>query len=154
MDKSDKKKNKHDWKKLKMAFVRSNLSIAEFGRSNGIPDGTLRKRVSADKWMEERDRFGSATVEKSISKAIEDTSSQLAKFEDKTLRIIKSMQRKVEELADVAEKAYDVKTLTSTLIELQKGYRLALGASTENQAQQNGFDREEWLKRLSDEEIE
>ena len=64
------------------------------------------------------------------------------------------MQRKVEELADVAEKAYDVKTLTSTLIELQKGYRLALGASTENQAQQKGFDREEWLKRLSDEEIE
>lgn len=152
MDK--KKKRVYDWKKIKMSFVKSNLSIVEFAKQNGIPNNTLRKRVASEKWIDERDRIGTITVQKAEKKLIEDTSSQLAKFEDKTLRIIKSMQRKVEELADVAEKAYDVKTLTSTLIELQKGYRLALGASTENQAQQNGFDREEWLKRLSDEEIE
>ena len=152
MDKN--KKKVYDWKKIKVDFIKSNLSVADFCEKYDVARGTLARKVSKEKWLEERSRRDQLTIEKSISKAIEDTSSQLAKFEDKTLRIIGSMQRKVEELADVAEKAYDVKTLTSTLIELQKGYRLALGASTENQAQQNGFDREEWLKRLSDEEIE
>ena len=82
MDK--KKKRVYDWKKIKMSFVKSNLSIVEFAKQNGIPNNTLRKRVASEKWIDERDRIGTITVQKAEKKLIEDTSSQLAKFEDKT----------------------------------------------------------------------
>ena len=49
-------------------------------------------------------------------------------------------------MLDSADKPNQVAVISSALVNLQKVYRLALGASTDNQAVGSSEDFAEWLK--------
>ncbi|OOF40879.1 hypothetical protein BKK47_02935 [Rodentibacter mrazii] len=143
-------KSNHDWAKIKVEFIKSTLSIRDFAEAFNIPLGTLSRKVTKEKWTDERSQVDHKVITKSIEKTIEDRVDELTQFENKNLKAIAYAQDEVLKMLSVCEKPSEIKSLTGALLDLQKGYRLALGASTENQATTEGFNREEWLRKLGE----
>ncbi|QLD33180.1 hypothetical protein [Mannheimia varigena] len=143
-------KKSYDWVSIKLEFVKSTLSIRDFAEAYGIPHSTLLKRAAAEKWSDERNQIGIRLESKAVEKVTDDKSDELAQFERKSLKAISQTHDKLLAILDMAKKPSELKAVSSALVDLQKVYRLALGASTENQATTEGFDRESWLKKLSE----
>lgn len=141
-------KKSYDWVKLKLEFVKSSLSTRDFAEAFGIPYSTFSKKVMQEKWVDERKHIGSRLEAKSVEKAIEDKSSELAKFEGKSLQAIAIAQDEIIQGLMAGGKPNEIKALTSALVDLQKVYRLSLGASTENQSVQDVGVFEEWVKEI------
>ncbi|MFZ7198495.1 hypothetical protein [Avibacterium avium] len=143
-------KKPYDWVAIKVQFINSSLTISEFSEKYNIPLGTLKKQVAQGSWMDERSRIGTETVRKSVEVSTDIRAYQLTELDNETLHLISQAQKRLASLIEISEKANELKSISSAIVDLQKGYRLALGASTENQATSEGFDRENWLKRLSE----
>ncbi|MDC2824589.1 hypothetical protein [Rodentibacter pneumotropicus] len=144
-------KSNHDWAKIKVEFIKSTLSIRDFAEAFNIPLGTLSRKVTKEKWTDERSQVDHKVITKSIEKTIEDRVDELTQFENKNLKAIAYAQDEVLKMLSICEKPNEIKSLTGALLDLQKGYRLALGASTENQATQDVSDFTEWIKELNNE---
>lgn len=143
-------KKSYDWVAIKVQFINSSLTIPEFSEKYNIPLGTLKKQVAQGSWMDERSRVGAETVRKSVEVSSDIRAYQLTELDNKTLSLIGKAQDKLERMIEKSGEAKELKSISSAIVDLQKGYRLALGASTENQATTEGFDRESWLKKLSE----
>lgn len=143
-------KKSYDWVAIKVQFINSSLSTREFAKQNDIPFGTLKRKVSQELWLEERSNIDPILIQKSVEKSIDNRVDELTKFEQENLKAISKAQKKVIGMLGICEKPSEIKALSGALVDFQKVYRLALGASTENQATSEGFDRENWLKRLSE----
>ncbi|OOH91868.1 hypothetical protein BMT54_01795 [Pasteurellaceae bacterium 15-036681] len=141
-------KKSYDWVKLKLEFVKSSLSIRDFAEAYGVPYSTFSKKVMREKWSSERNQIGIKLESKSVEKTVEDKSTELAKFEAKSLKAIAVAQDGIINALSVGGKPNEVKALTGALVDLQKVYRLALGASTENQATGSVEDYSVWLKEI------
>ena len=120
-------KKSYDWVAIKIQFINSSLTIPEFSAKYDIPLGTLKKQVAQGSWMNERSQVGAETVRKSADTA-------------------KKALGKLNMMLDSADKPNQVAVISSALVNLQKVYRLALGASTDNQAVGSSEDFAEWLK--------
>lgn len=124
----------HDWAKIKVEFIKSTLSIRDFAEAFNIPLGTLSRKVTKEKWVNERSQIDNNVITKSIEKTVEDRVDELTKFEQDNLKAISKAQEKVIAMLELCEKPNEIKALSGALVDFQKVYRLALGASTENQA--------------------
>ncbi|MDH2927917.1 hypothetical protein [Lonepinella koalarum] len=146
-------KKSYDWVAIKLEFVKSSLSTRDFAEAFDIPYSTFSKKVMREQWENERKQIGSKLEAKSIEKSIENRADELSEFETTTLKAIRIAQSDIIIKISTCEKAGDMKSLTSSLVDLQKVYRLALGASTENQATGTTTDFSQWLESIDNGEL-
>lgn len=142
-------KKSYDWVAIKLEFVKSTLSIRDFAQAYGIPHSTLLKKAAAEKWSDERNQIGIRLESKAVDKVTDDKSDELAQFERKSLKAISRTHDKLLMMLEMAEKPSELKAVSGALVDLQKVYRLALGASTENQANKTVSDFSDWLESVS-----
>lgn len=145
-------KKSYDWVAIKVQFINSSLTIPEFSQKYDIPLGTLKKKVAQGLWMEERSRVGAETVRKSVEVSSDIRAYQLTELDNKTLALIGKAQDKLERMIEQAAEAKELKSISGSIVDLQKGYRLALGASTENQAVGSGADFAKIIEEIEREE--
>lgn len=141
-------KKSYDWVAIKVQFINSSLTVQEFADKFSIPYGTLKKQATKGKWLDERVAIGAETIRKSNEISTDIRAYQLTELDNETLKLINRAQKKLAVLIDVSEKANELKSISGAIIDLQKGYRLALGASTENQATQEVSDFTQWLENI------
>lgn len=141
-------KKSYDWVAIKVQFINSSLTIPEFSQKYDIPLGTLKKQVAQGLWMDERSRVGAETVRKSVEVSSDIRAYQLTELDNKTLALIGKAQDKLERMIEQAAEAKELKSISGSIVDLQKGYRLALGASTENQATQAVSEFSDWIKEF------
>lgn len=139
-------KKSYDWVAIKIQFINSSLTIPEFSEKYDIPLGTLKKQVAQGSWMNERSQVGAETVRKSAEVSSDIRAYQLTDLEHECVDIAKKALGKLNMMLDSADKPNQVAVISSALVNLQKVYRLALGASTDNQAVGSSEDFAEWLK--------
>lgn len=137
---------KYDWNVIKTQFITSSLTIEEFATQNAIPVGTLRRQVSKGKWLEERDQVEIKVRSKSIEFVVNDRAARLAKFDDDCVEIADDFRKKAKEFLHQIDSPMALKALTGAMKDAQAMARLALGASTENQAVGNSQDFASWLE--------
>ncbi|MGX2956415.1 hypothetical protein ACWIYZ_04905 [Ursidibacter arcticus] len=137
---------KYDWNVIKTQFITSSLTIEEFATQNAIPVGTLRRQVSQGKWLEERDQVEIKVRSKSIEFSVNNRAARLAKFDDDCIEIADDFRKKAKEFLHQIDSPMALKALTGAMKDTQAMARLALGASTENQAVGNTQDFSVWLE--------
>ncbi|CAM3861552.1 hypothetical protein [Avibacterium endocarditidis] len=143
-------KKSYDWVAIKVQFINSSLSAKEFAEKYGIPYGSLSKQVAQGKWIDERKLIGKDAENKSIEFSVNNRAAKLAQIDDDCVKTAELINNKIIELLPTIDSPVALKALSGALKDTQSVTRLALGASTENQATSEGFDRENWLKRLSE----
>lgn len=137
--------SRRDWVSIGVEFIASNLTVEEFAGSRGIPYSTLKKQATASGWMEKRRASGAQVVREAVELIVDDKAGALAKFDGRMLSIVDSLAFQIEAGAAVADDPSKVKTLASAAKDLQHVYRLALGASTDNQSVQSVVDFEAFV---------
>lgn len=133
-------KKSYDWVSIKLQFINSSLTTREFAEKYGIPFGTLTKQVAQGKWLEERIIIGSDTEQKSIEFSVNNRAARLAKFDDDCVDLADDFRKKAKEFLHQIDSPMALKALTGAMKDTQAMARLALGASTENQAVDANFD--------------
>ncbi|QLB20084.1 hypothetical protein A6B43_00285 [Vespertiliibacter pulmonis] len=142
-------KKSYDWVAIKVQFINSSLTISEFSEKYSIPFGTLKKQVAQGSWLDERSQVGTETVRKSVEVSSDIRAYQLTELDNKTLALIGKAQDKLARMIEQSAEAKELKSISSAIVDLQKGYRLALGASTENQSKQDVSEFADWVKEIS-----
>lgn len=142
-------KKSYDWVAIKVQFINSSLTISEFSEKYSIPFGTLKKQVAQGSWLDERSQVGTETVRKSVEVSSDIRAYQLTELDNKTLALIGKAQDKLARMIERSAEAKELKSISSAIVDLQKGYRLALGASTENQSKQDVSEFADWVKEIS-----
>ena len=137
--------SKRDWSAIGVEFIASNMTVEDFAKFKGIPYGTLKKQATAKEWMEKRCASGTQVVRGAIELIVNDKASALAKFDGRMLSIVETLALQIEAGAVEADEPSKVKTLASAAKDLQHVYRLALGASTDNQSVQSVVDFEAFV---------
>lgn len=141
---------KIDWSAVELAFINSHKSLKEIAEEFGVGYGNVRKRASDYNWQEKRNT-SSQSVTKKVQEIAEETRvMQLEKFTQLDLDRVSALQSKMKLLIDEIEKPMDLRVLAASLKDLQSVYRLALGASTENQATGSVKSFDEWVKEQLD----
>ncbi|WP_439242428.1 hypothetical protein [Lonepinella sp. BR2474] len=143
----------YDWLAIKVQFINSNLPMQDFAEQNGIPYGTLRKKAGAGKWLDERITIGSQTEQKSIEFSVNNRATKLAQVDDDCVKTAELINKKVIELLPSIDSPMALKALSGTLKDTQIISRLALGASTENQATGTTTDFAQWLENIDNGEL-
>lgn len=133
-------KKSYDWVSIKLQFINSSLNTREFAEKYGIPFGTLRKQVAQGKWLDERIIIGSDTEQKSIEFSVNNRAARLAKFDDDCVDLADDFRKKAKEFLHRIDSPMALKALTGAMKDTQAMARLALGASTEDQAVDANFD--------------
>lgn len=133
-------KKSYDWVSIKLQFINSSLSIPEFAESYGIPKSTLSKQVAQGNWLDERNQIGIVTESKSIEFSVNNRAARLAKFDDDCVDLADDFRKKAKEFLHQIDSPMALKALTGAMKDTQAMARLALGASTENQAVDANFD--------------
>lgn len=144
------KQQRHDWTRIKLAFIKSTLTVEEFGEKHGIPLGTLKRKVTKDGWLGERSAANEKLIRKSLERTADKKAETLSEFDDDCVKIAKRINSTLVQMLGGVENPQGLKAIASTLKDTQAVTRLALGASTENKAIENGFDRDEWIRKLSE----
>ncbi|MDH2997196.1 hypothetical protein A1D22_05860 [Pasteurellaceae bacterium LFhippo2] len=141
-------KKSYDWVAIKVQFVNSSLSTREFAEKYGIPFGTLTKQVAQGKWLDERIIIGSDTEQKSIEFSVNNRAVRLAKFDDDCIDLADDFRKKAKEFLHQIDSPMALKALTGAMKDTQAMARLALGASTENQATSSVEYFGDWAKEI------
>lgn len=139
---------KYDWTTIKTQFITSNLSIEEFAKQNAISVGTLRRQVSQGKWMEERDQIEIEVRSKTVEYVVNNRAARLAKFDDDCVDLADEFRKKAKEFLHQIDSPMALKALTGAMKDTQAMARLALGASTDNQATKEVKDFSVWLEGI------
>lgn len=139
---------KIDWNEIELAFVNGSQSLKDIAEEFGVGYANVRKRAAENRWQEKRHNSSQNVTEKAQTMVEDMRALQLAEFTQTDLDRVSELQREMKKLIPLIEKPADLKALSGALLDLQKCYRLALGASTENQANQNVTEFSEWLKEL------
>lgn len=139
-------KKSYDWVAIKVQFINSSLTVKEFADKYSIPYGTLKKQATQGKWLDDRSAIGAETVRKSAEVSTDVRAYQLTDLEHECVDTAKKALGKLNMMLDSSDKPNQVAVISSALVNLQKVYRLALGASTENQTVKEVTDFAEWLK--------
>lgn len=141
-------KKSYDWVAIKVQFINSSLSTREFAEKYGIPFGTLTKQVAQGKWLDERISIGSDVEQKSIEYSVNNRAAKLAQVDDDCVKTAEEINRKLRELLPTIDSPMALKALSGTLKDTQAITRLAIGASTDNQAVGSPPDYAKWLKEI------
>lgn len=141
-------KKSYDWVAIKVQFINSSLSTREFAEKYGIPFGTLTKQVAQGKWLDERISIGSDAEQKSIEYSVNNRAARLAKFDDDCVDLADEFRKKAKEFLHQIDSPMALKALTGAMKDTQAMARLALGASTDNQATKEVKDFSVWLEGI------
>lgn len=145
-------KKSYDWVAIKVQFINSSLSAKEFAEKYGIPYGSLSKQVAQGKWNDERKTVGKDTENKSIEYSVNNRAAKLAQIDDDCVKTAEEINRKLRELLPTIDSPMALKALSGTLKDTQAVTRLALGASTDNQAVDSSVNFAEILTDIEYEE--
>lgn len=137
--------SRRDWAAIGVEFIASNMTVEEFAGKNDLPYETLRKQVTKNKWLDKRRTSGAKAAQKAVEIITEDRAVTLALFDNRMLSIVNGLALQVEAGVEVADEPNKVKTLSAAAKDLQHIYRLALGASTDNQSVQAVVDFEAFV---------
>ena len=144
------KQQRYDWTKIKLDFIKSTLTVEEFGEKHGIPLGTLKRNVTKGGWIDERSATNEKVIRKSLERNADKKAERLSEFDDECVKIAQRINSTLVQMLSGVENPQGLKAIAGTLKDTQAVTRLALGASTENKAIENGFDRDEWIRKLSE----
>ena len=137
--------SRRDWAAIGVEFISSNLTVEEFSIYKDIPYDTLIKQAAKNKWQDKRQASGNNVASKAIDVIVEDKAALLAKFDNKMLSIIEAASFKIEAGMVEADTPMAVKSYVEAAKSAQHVYRLALGASTDNQSVQAVVDFEAFV---------
>lgn len=143
-------KKSYDWVAIKVQFINSSLSISDFSERHNIPFGTLKKQVAQGRWLDERSVIGTEMVRKSTEISIESKALKLAQVDGDCVKTAEEINKKLRELLPTIDSPMALKALSGTLKDTQSVVRLALGASTENQATGSVKSFDDWVKEQLD----
>ena len=136
---------RRDWSAIGVEFIASNLTVEEFASNNDLPYDTLRKQVTKNKWLDKRRTSGAQVAHKAVEIITDDKATTLAHYDNRMLSIVNGLALQVEAGVVVADEPNKVKILSAAAKDLQHIYRLALGASTENQSVKSVEDFEAFV---------
>lgn len=142
----DNKRAKYDWVSLKYEYLSSNLDLVEFSEKKGIPYQTLSKWSSKEKWNEQREDLRKQTEKIMLNKIVIDRAFEIGQQNERDIKAVKRIYKLLELKLDNSElNLRDLKTISSSLKDLQAVARLALDASTDNTANVTLTSFEDWL---------
>lgn len=136
---------RRDWSAIGVEFIASNLTVEEFASKNDLPYDTLRKQVTKNKWLDKRRTSGAQVAHKAVEIITDDKATTLAHYDNRMLSIVNGLALQVEAGVVCADEPHKVKILSAAAKDLQHIYRLALGASTENQSVKSVEDFEAFV---------
>lgn len=142
-----------DWAEIELAFINSNKSLKDIAEEFMVGYANVRKKASEGNWQAKRNNSSQLVTKKAQQIAENVRVLQLAEFTQNDLDRCRELQDEIKKLIPQIEKPADLKSLTGSLLDLQKCYRLALGASTENQSVQDVEVFEEWVKEIDRGEV-
>ncbi len=145
-------KKSYDWVAIKVQFINSSLSVQEFSDKYAIPYGSLKRQVTQGKWLDERSANNAEVIRKSSEISTDARALKLAQSDDDCVKTAEEINRKLRELLPTIDSPMALKALSGTLKDIQSVTRLALGASTDNQAVGSSSDFAKILEEIENEE--
>lgn len=136
---------RRDWSAIGVEFISSNMTLEEFATHKDIPYNMVARYSARNKWMDKRQDTAKKTSSAALELVVEDKASTLAKFDNRMLSIVNGLALQVEAGVVGADEPNKVKILSAAAKDLQHIYRLALGASTENQSVKSVEDFEAFV---------
>lgn len=116
---------RYDWVKIKALFLKSTLSVEEFAKEQGIPYGTIKPRVTKEKWIETRSATREQMIQRTIQKNIENNAEKLASFDEECLEIATKILRKSGQMVLEADAPHALRAISGTLFLLALSFALA-----------------------------
>lgn len=98
--------------------------------------------------MEERDQIEIEVRSKTVEYVVNNRAARLAKFDDDCVDLADEFRKKAKEFLHQIDSPVALKALTGAMKDTQAMARLALGASTDNQATQEVKDFNVWLEGI------
>ena len=110
-----------DWLAIRNDYINGRGSYRELSKKYCVPESTIRKRGAAEKWVEDRNRFGThleqKTVEKTaeaVAEAIAEEAAMKVKLRTGLLKLAVDWVGKQEEIGDTS----DYRRMVQSCIEL------------------------------------
>lgn len=144
-------KNQHPaefYERLRLEYVNSTLSGRELAEKHGLQVRNLEKKITRGGWLEQRRKVMYAVQEKAQQKVTDERADELSQWNQDDLRLARALRAQVARtmtlLGQPAGEGMPprlippetLRTLAVTAESAQRIGRLALGASTGNQAVQ------------------
>lgn len=85
-----------NWEKIKSEYITTDISLTKLANKHGVPRSSLARRSTKEKWVEQRERYKSKVITKTVEKSANREANRLARLMDTTSKAI-----------DVAAKAFD-----------------------------------------------
>lgn len=158
---------KADWVATKAAYVEgfdkdgkrnAEPSLKDVCAKFGVPWGTLNKRATAEKWVDERALFRKRLEEARQEKKTDLLAGKGAEFDGKALRVAERLLAQVSAHLEKGEKDPlphdELRSLAQAAQRAQGVGRLAMGESTENAKLYAELLQKPDLSGLSDAELE
>ena len=123
-----------DWAALKVEYVNSALTYGELAERHGLKAGTVRQRANREGWNDSRNAVSQFVTVTATEQITENRVDELIKFNAEDLATAKAIRNKAIAMMELVESPSDLRALAGAVDVAQKVGRLALGASTENNA--------------------
>lgn len=123
-----------DWAALKVEYVNSALTYGELAERHGLKAGTVRQRANREGWNDSRNAVSQFVIVTATEQITENRVDELIKFNAEDLATAKAIRNKAIAMMELVESPSDLRALAGAVDVAQKVGRLALGASTENNA--------------------
>lgn len=105
-----------DWDKVRVEYIRSDISLRDLGEKHGIPEATIMRRSGKEKWFDQRKEYDSK-VQAKLNQKLETTADKEAE------RLLNLRESVVDTFVEVRAEAREAGDYTNTIkanIELGK----------------------------------
>ena len=131
-----------DWEKLRVAYVNSSLTAAQFAKEHKISVDAVRKRAERGNWNDERRALSRAVAATAQSQIVLNRSQQLIEMNQMDVKLSQALRALAARMLTDIQKQIgdgkrkvspnDARTIASIAEAAQKIGRIALDATTEN----------------------
>lgn len=87
-----------DWTAMRAEYITTTTSYRKLAAKYGVSGTQVSNRGKAEKWTEERERYLSKTLAKSVEKCSQKKADQMARIDRVTDRLLEKLEKAVEEL--------------------------------------------------------
>lgn len=112
---------KYDWDKIKKDYITGNQTYSELCEKHGIKrHKTLEERAADEKWVELRGEYRGEKEKKKLEEIARKKAKKEARDEIRVDNTVNKLLKRISEIAETVKKPGDIKSLTSSLIDIQK----------------------------------